>query len=108
MCWGAGIVDLDNDGLPDIFYATGNIYPEIEAKLLGDPFKTPNVVFRNLGGGRLDGLLHEAGSGLAATHSGRGCAFGKFDIDVDILVVSLNEPPSLLRNDGGGGNWLKV
>ncbi len=28
--WGAGIVDLDNDGYPDIFMVTGNIYPEIE------------------------------------------------------------------------------
>ena len=28
--WGAGIVDLDNDGLPDIFVVTGNVYPEIE------------------------------------------------------------------------------
>ena len=111
VCWGAGIVDLDNDGLPDIFYATGNIYPEIEAKLPGYPFKTPNVVFRNLGEGRLEQLLGEAGPALAAPHSSRGCAFGDFDNDgdVDILVVNLNEPPSLLRNDiEGGGNWLKV
>ena len=35
-------------GLPDILCATGNTYPEIEAKLLCYPFKTPNVVFRGL------------------------------------------------------------
>ena len=111
VCWGAGIVDLDNDGLPDIFYATGNIYPEIEPKLPEYPFKTPNVLFRNLGGGRLEQLFEDAGPALAAAHSSRGCAFGDFDNDgdVDILVVNLNEPPSLLRNDiDGGGNWLKV
>ena len=111
VCWGAGIVDLDNDGLPDIFYATGNIYPEVESKLPGYPFKTPNVVFRNLGGGRLEQLQDEAGPALAAAHSSRGCAFGDFDNDgdIDILVVNLNEAPSLLRNDiDGGGNWLKV
>ena len=48
---------------------------------------------------------------MAMAHSSRGCAFGDFDNDgdVDILVVNLNEPPSLLRNDiDGGGNWLKV
>ncbi|MGH9723392.1 MAG: ASPIC/UnbV domain-containing protein, partial [Bryobacteraceae bacterium] len=29
--------------------------------------------------------------------------------DVDVVVVNLNEPPSLLRNDESrGGNWLKV
>ena len=31
--WGAGIADLDNDGLPDLTYVTGSVYPEVEAKL---------------------------------------------------------------------------
>ena len=31
--WGAGIVDLDNDGLPDLFCATGMVYPEVEREL---------------------------------------------------------------------------
>jgi len=38
-------------------------------------------------------------------------AFGDFDNDgdVDILIMNMNEPPSLLRNDvSGGGHWLKV
>src|ERR1039458_4479713 len=26
--WGAGIVDLDNDGYPDVFFVTGSVYPE--------------------------------------------------------------------------------
>lgn len=31
------------------------------------------------------------------------------DGDLDALIVNLNEPPSLLRNDvSGGGHWLKV
>ncbi len=102
---------MDTDGLPDIFYATGNIYPEIEEKLPDYPFNTPNVVFRNLGDGRLERLREEPGPAIAAAHSSRGCAFGDFDNDgdLDVLVVNLNEPPSLLRNDvEGGGNWLKV
>ena len=44
-------------------------------------------------------------------HSSRGCAFGDFDNDgdIDILIVNMNEPPSLLRNDIRGTNhWLKV
>jgi len=44
-------------------------------------------------------------------HCSRGCAFGDFDNDgdVDILIVNLNEPPSLLRNDlRGKQNWIKV
>jgi hypothetical protein len=109
--WGAGIVDVDNDGLPDLFYVTGNIYPEIESKLPDYPFKTPRVIFRNLGNGRVEQMIGDAGPGIAAVHSSRGCAFGDFDNDgdIDVLVVNLNEPPSLLRNDLKGGNhWLKI
>ena len=30
ISWGAGIVDLDNDGYPDLFWVTGSVYPEVE------------------------------------------------------------------------------
>jgi hypothetical protein len=111
VAWGAGMVDLDNDGLPDLFAVTGSVYPEIESKLPNYPFKTPRLVFRNLGEGRFEELIEEAGPGIAAAHSSRGCAFGDFDNDgdIDVLVMNMNEPPSLLRNDLSGGNhWLKV
>ena len=39
--WGAGIVDLDNDGLPDMFLATGMVYPDVEKKVPDAPYKTP-------------------------------------------------------------------
>ena len=111
VSWGAGMVDLDNDGLPDLFFATGMVYPEPGEKLADAPYKTPPVLFRNLGGGKFEELLAGAGPGLEAAHSSRGVAFGDFDNDgdVDILVIHMNEPPSLLRNDLGGENhWLKV
>jgi enediyne biosynthesis protein E4 len=109
--WGTGIADLDNNGDPDIFYVTGNVYPEVEARHPEMPLKTPRVIFRNLGGGVFEELAAEAGPVIAEAHCSRGCAFGDFDNDgdVDILIVNLNEPPSLLRNDLRGGNhWLKV
>jgi enediyne biosynthesis protein E4 len=109
--WGTGIVDLDNDGLPDVFVATGSVYPEVEKKVPNYPFRTPRLVFRNLGDGRFEELIEEAGPGVAEGHASRGCAFGDFDNDgdIDILVMNMNEPPSLLRNDvKSGGNWLKI
>jgi hypothetical protein len=111
VCWGAGIVDLDNNGLPDLFIATGMVYPEVERVLPEVPYKTPCVVYRNLGNGKFEELLDEAGPGVAEAHSSRGAAFGDFDNDgdLDVLIMNMNEPPSLLRNDISGANhWLKV
>ena len=109
--WGAAMADLDNDGYPNLFYVTGSVYPEIEKKLPSYPYKTPRVVFRGLGGGKLEELFEEAGPGVMAAHASRGAAFGDFDNDgdLDVLVVNLGEAPSLLRNDlKNGGHWLQV
>ncbi len=108
--WGAGMVDLDNDGNPDLFFVTGSVYPEVERRLPQYPYKSPRVVFRNLGNGAFE-EIETAGEGIATPHSSRGCAFGDFDNDgdIDVLIVNMNEPPSLLRNDlKPGQNWLKV
>ena len=109
--WGAGVFDFDNNGLPDLMFVTGSVYPEVEKALPSYPYRTPRVVFRNLGAGKFEELIDEAGPGIAAPHASRGCAFGDFDNDgdIDALVINMNEPPSLLKNDStGGGNWLKV
>jgi hypothetical protein len=111
VSWGAGIVDLDNNGLPDIFWVTGCTFPEVERKHPEFPHKTPRVLFRNLGNGRFEELLDAAGPAIAEAHCSRGVAFGDFDNDgdLDILIMNINEPPSLLRNDvSGTGHWLKV
>jgi hypothetical protein len=110
ISWGTGIQDLDNDGNPDIFWVTGGIYPELQ-KNPDEPYRTPRIVFRNLGKGKFEELISQAGAGVDALHCSRGCAFGDFDNDgdVDIVIVNQNEPPSLLRNDlSGDDHWIKV
>jgi hypothetical protein len=105
--WGAGLPDLDNDGLQDLFYVTGNVYPEIEAMLPQYPHRGPRLVFRNTGAGFLNVTARSGDA--AAQHSSRGAAVGDIDNDgdVDVLIMNMNAPPSLLENQYSGGHgWI--
>ena len=91
---------------------TGNVYPEVEKKLRN--IAVQDAARRLPQSGRRQ-VRRTDRAGRARqwrrAHSSRGCAFGDFDNDgdLDILIVNLNEPPSLLRNDvTGKQHWLKV
>ncbi len=110
-CFGAGLVDFDNDGWPDILISTGSVYPELDRLSSKYALRTPCILFRNRGDGTFAELGSEAGPGIVARHCGRGLAFGDFDNDgdIDALIMNVNEPPSLLRNDAPAGNhWIKI
>ena len=111
VSWGVGLLDLDNDGNPDIFWVTGQIYPELEPVLPQYPRRGPRIVFRNRGDGTFAEIPYGDQPALASAHVSRGCAFGDFDNDgdLDILIMNQNEPPTLLRNDAPAGNhWMKI
>jgi hypothetical protein len=111
VAWGCGFIDFDNDGWPDIFQINGHVYPEIDAHDIGQTYKNPRLVYENMGYGKFKDVSSAMGPGISERFSSRGAAFGDYDNDgdVDVLVLNMNDLPSLLRNDGGNKqNWIKI
>ena len=109
--WGCGFLDYDNDGWPDLMQINGHVYPEIAGHDIGQTFKNPRLVYRNMGNGQFKDVSSMMGPGISEHFSSRGAAFGDYDNDgdVDVLVLNMNDLPSLLRNDAGNKqNWVKI
>jgi hypothetical protein len=98
VSWGTAFFDMDNDGWLDLFIATGHVYPQVDAIPGGTPYRQPMLLFRN----HRDGTFEDVSSVLAnlPPQSRRGAAFGDINNDgnVDIVVLNVGEPPSLLLN----------
>ena len=111
VAWGCGFIDYDNDGWSDIVQINGHVYPEIDKYNFGETFKNPRLVYKNLGNGRFKDVSSEMGPGITAKYSSRGAAFGDYDNDggMDMVILNMNERPSLLHNVGGNKkNWIKL
>jgi len=108
--WGVKLVDLDNDGRLDVFIANGHVYPDVDGHGLGTSYRQRKQVFMN-DGRRFRDATAEIGGGLLLEKSSRGAAFGDIDNDgdIDVLVINMNERPTLLRNDSPRTNhWVTL
>ena len=111
MGWGVGFVDIDNDGLLDLFVANGHVYPGADQAGLGTKFLQRKLLFQNDGNKLFRHITDEVGGSLLIERSSRGAAFGDYDNDgdIDVLVVNLSDRPTLLRNDTSHNNhWVTV
>src|SRR5438874_834564 len=111
--YGLGVcaADFDNDGWPDIYMSNGHVFPEVDTRQLHVTFKQRKILYKNLGNGRFADVTSISGPALTQPRPSRGMAFGDFDNDgdVDVAIINMNEPPSLLRNESPAtNNWLKI
>ena len=95
--------------LPDLFFTTGMVYPEVEAEAAGCAVQDAQRGVSQSGRrANSKNCWTKPDPAMAEVHSSRGVAFGDFDNDgdIDILIMNMNEPPSLLRNDVSGSESL--
>ena len=108
--WGVSFLDIDQDGWKDIFMANGHIYPELEGAKTGEEFRQRKILYWNLRNGAFRDITGEGGAAMSEPRVSRGLATGDLDGDgaPEILIVNMNQPPSLLKNVGPKGNAILV
>ncbi|RKU36302.1 hypothetical protein C6495_03895 [Candidatus Poribacteria bacterium] len=106
--WGTSLFDYDNDGDLDIFVANGSTFQELHRPEV--LIAQQDALFRNNGDETFTDVSAEAGIAQLPRRVGRGTTFGDYDNDgdVDIFIVNNHAPPTLLRNEAAGMNWLHV
>src|SRR5260370_22355855 len=91
---------MANDGWLDLFVANGHVYPQMDTVKGSAAYAEPMLLHRNLRNGTFEEVSKAAGLADMPLKSRRGAAFG--DIankgKVDIVVLNVGEPPSLMLN----------
>jgi hypothetical protein len=108
--WGIAFLDIDEDGWPDLLMANGHIYPEVDRSPIGEKFRQKTLLYRNSGDGRFLDVTNAAGPAFATLRPARGLAMGDLDGDgrPEVVIVNMNEKPSLLKNVGPRQNAIAV
>jgi len=104
--WGIALEDFNNDGLLDLFQASGLLVPDANTRKI--PTGQPKRLWLQQHDGRFRNVSEEAGIALTDAQSARGIAVADYDNDgnVDIYVAHNNDMGQLLHNDNNAGHWL--
>jgi hypothetical protein len=104
--WGTAFFDMDNDGWPDIFIANGHVFPQADSIKGVAPYREPIFLFRNNRDRTFEDVSNLSGLNKLPAASRRGAAFGDVNNDgkMDILILNMDGPPTLLINRTEDGN----
>jgi hypothetical protein len=104
--WGAGFVDMDNDGWLDLFEVNGHVYPQMDSVKGSAPYAQPMLLFHNNRNGTFSSVSEAAGIAAMPLKSRRGLAFGDIanNGNIDMVVLNVGEAPSLLLNTAKNSN----
>ncbi len=108
--WATFFLDFDNDGRLDLFTANGHLYPEAN-QMAGAGYLQRDLLFRGVGEGRFEEVGESSGFSSVPAKSSRGAAFSDYDNDgdLDLVVLAIDDRPSLWRNNGGETrNWVQL
>ncbi len=108
--FGVRWLDYDNDGDLDLVVLNGHVVDNIHYYKSGIEYAEPPLLLENQGG-KFKDVGSAAGPIWQRKLVGRALAVGDYDNDgdPDLLFVNNNQPPVLLRNEGGSSrDWLGV
>jgi hypothetical protein len=107
--WGTRMVDVDNDGLRDLFVAQSHVLDTIEKTTSYLKYKQAPLLMRNTGKGFVN-ISATAGSAFNSAIAARGAAFGDLNNDgqIDAVIAVLDDAPVILRNQGTTNHWLGI
>jgi hypothetical protein len=89
--------------------AQGHVLDTVEKTNSNLKYRQPPLLMRNTGR-RFINVSTAAGPTFSVPLSGRGAAFGDLDNDgdTDVVLIDLDGPPVILRNEGTKNHWLGV
>jgi len=107
--WGTRFVDLDNDGLRDLFVAQSHVLDTIDKTTSYLKYKQAPLLMRNTGKGFVN-ISATAGTAFNTAIAARGAAFGDLNNDgqIDAVIAVLDDAPVILRNQGTTNHWLGI